>query len=139
MTYTGIMSLSLNQVLMRSLNTAITSLLPVVAMLFVGSYLLGAVTLQEFAIALAVGIITGAYSSIFVSAPLTAMLKEREPHWRSQRQRLEHQGARRAATTTVSADAEPAAVTTGPVTPGAAPQPSGRAIPPRPRKKGKRR
>ena len=135
--YTELMSLSLNQVLMRSLNTAVTSLLPVLAMLFVGSYLLGAVTLQEFAVALAVGLVTGAYSSIFVSAPLVAWFKEKEPYYRNLRQRLEHQGTRRSEAGTVSADAGVVAV--APSSASGAPSLSGRAIPPRPRKKGKRR
>ena len=49
-TYTEMMNLSLNQVLMRSINTSITSMIPVVSMLVIGSFVLGAVTLQEFAI-----------------------------------------------------------------------------------------
>jgi preprotein translocase subunit SecF len=134
MPYTELMSLSLNQVLMRSINTSITSLLPVLSMLFVGSYLLGAVTLQEFAYALAVGLGIGAYSSIFVATPIVAWLKEREPHQQNLRQRLEAQGGRR------SAEPVTAGATSSASRPaGTAPQLSGRTIPPRPRKKGKRR
>lgn len=130
-TYTDLMSLSLNQVLMRSLNATITSLLPVLSMLFVGAFILGAVTLQEFAVALAVGLGIGAYSSIFVAVPVVVWLKEREPQQRSLRQRLEAQSGRRSA--------EPAPVAAGVRPSGSAPELSGRAIPPRPRKKGKRR
>ena len=137
MPYTDVMSLSLNQVLMRSLNTSITSLLPVLAMLLVGSFLLGAVTLQEFAIALAIGLVTGAYSSIFVSAPLVAYLKEREPYYRNLRQRLEHRQPARSVAGTVSAEAGSASA--APASAPGAPELSGRVIPPRPRKKGKRR
>jgi len=134
-TYTDIMSLSMNQVLMRSLNATITSLLPVLSMLFIGSFVLGAVTLQEFAVALAIGLVIGAYSSIFVAAPVVAWLKEREPQWRSTRTRLATQGGRRAE--------EPVVAGTG-ARPASAPigvgrELSGRTIPPRPRKKGKRR
>jgi preprotein translocase subunit SecF len=135
MPYTELMSLSLNQVLMRSINTSITSLLPVLSMLFVGSFLLGAVTLQEFAYALAVGLGIGAYSSIFVATPIVAWLKEREPYQQSLRQRLEAQGGRRSGAEPVAAGAP----TPAPRPTGAAPQLSGRVIPPRPRKKGKRR
>ncbi len=138
--YTDVMSLSLNQVLMRSLNTTITSLLPVVAMLVVGSFFLGAVTLQEFAIALFVGLMTGAYSSIFVSAPLVALLKEREPYYRNLRNRLATQEARRSepvAPVTAGVGATPAAAPSPPT--GSSPSRSDRVIPPRPRKKGKRR
>jgi preprotein translocase subunit SecF len=137
-TYTDIMSLSMNQVLMRSLNATITSLLPVLSMLFIGSFLLGAVTLQEFAVALAVGLMIGAYSSIFVAAPVVVWLKEREPQWRAMRERVAAQEGRRgdapaAATATVAAGRASSAPTS------ANPELSGRIIPPRPRKKGKRR
>lgn len=78
MTYTEVTSFSLNQVLMRSVNTTITSVLPVLAVLVVGRFVLGAVTLQEFAIALLVGLLVGTYSSLFVATPIVAFLKERE-------------------------------------------------------------
>ena len=138
MPYTEMMSLSLNQVLMRSLNTTITSLLPVLAMLFVGSFLLGAVTLQEFAIALAVGLLSGAYSSIFIATPLVAYLKEREPYYRNLRNRLEGQGNRRTPAT-VGASNGGSTSESASGSSAAAPELSGRVIPPRPRKKGKRR
>ena len=70
LSYAGMVNVSLNQALMRSLNTTVTALLPVLSLLVVGSGLLGAATLEEFAIALLIGMVTGAYSSIFVAAPL---------------------------------------------------------------------
>ena len=81
-TYTEMMNLSLNQVLMRSINTSITSVLPVLSMLVIGSFFLGALTLQEFAIALLIGILVGTYSSIFVASSLVAYMKEREEEHR---------------------------------------------------------
>lgn len=78
MTYTEVTSFSLNQVLMRSVNTTITSVMPVLAVLIVGRFILGAVTLQEFAIALLVGLLVGTYSSLFVATPIVSWLKERE-------------------------------------------------------------
>ena len=48
----------------------------------VGSFILGATTLQEFALALLIGLFAGAYSSIFIASPLLALLKEREPRYR---------------------------------------------------------
>jgi preprotein translocase subunit SecF len=78
---------SLNSVLMRSLNTSFVALLPVASLLIVGSWLLGAVTLKDFALALFVGLATGAYSSIFVATPLLAWMKEREPRYRALRER----------------------------------------------------
>lgn len=69
-----IMDLSLNQVLMRSVNTSITSLMPILSVIIVGSVFLGAVTLREFALALFIGILLGAFSSMFVAAPIAAWL-----------------------------------------------------------------
>ena len=74
---------SLNAVLMRSLSTTIVALLPVLSLLIVGSLIMGATALEEFALALAVGLAVGSYSSIFVAAPLLAAWKDREPQYRS--------------------------------------------------------
>jgi preprotein translocase subunit SecF len=87
-TFTEIVNRSMNQVLMRSINTSLTSLLPVGSLLFVGSFLLGARTLLEFALALFVGIAAGTYSSIAVASPLLALWKEREEEWTRIRRRL---------------------------------------------------
>ena len=76
MTYQASANLAMNQVFMRSLNTSLATLLPVAALLFVGAGLLGASTLKDLALALFVGILTGAYSSIFVATPILSMLKE---------------------------------------------------------------
>lgn len=88
-TYTDLVDRSMNQVLMRSINTSLTSLLPVGSLLFIGSLLLGAGTLRDFALALFVGIAAGTYSSIFVAAPLLALWKERETEWSRRRYRSE--------------------------------------------------
>jgi preprotein translocase subunit SecF len=87
-TFTEIANLSMNQVLMRSLNTSLTSLLPIGSLLFVGSYLLGAATLREFALALFIGIAAGTYSSIFVATPLLTEWKELEPQWQRMQRRV---------------------------------------------------
>lgn len=87
MPYADIINVSMNQVLMRSLNTSLAAALPVLSLLILGAGVMGAVTLSEFALALLVGLITGSYSSIFVAAPLVAMAKEREPKFRSLRGR----------------------------------------------------
>jgi preprotein translocase subunit SecF len=83
--YADIVNVSMNQVLMRTINTTISSLLPVVSLLVIGSMVLGAVSLQEFALALLIGLLVGGYSSLFVASPLLAILKEREPKYRSLR------------------------------------------------------
>ncbi len=74
-TYATVVNRSLNQVIMRSINTTLTSLLPVVSMLMVGALLLGATALSEFALALLIGMLSGAYSSIFVAAPVLVALR----------------------------------------------------------------
>jgi preprotein translocase subunit SecF len=78
-TYVELVNSSMNEVLYRSLNTSITSLLPVGALLFLGSQVLGATTLQDLALALFIGMAVGVYSSLFVAGPLFAWLKMREP------------------------------------------------------------
>jgi preprotein translocase subunit SecF len=81
--YEDIVNVSMNQVLMRSLNTSLAAVLPVLSLLILGSGVFGAVALQEFALALFVGLLTGAYSSIFIATPLLSILKSREPKFRS--------------------------------------------------------
>ena len=73
--YDDVINVSMNQVLMRSLNTSIAAVLPVLSLLVVGAGLLGAIALREFSLALFVGLITGSYSSIYIAAPLLATLK----------------------------------------------------------------
>ncbi len=91
-TISAIVNMSMNQVFMRSVNTSLTSLLPIGSLLFVGSFLLGATTLREFALALFIGVFAGTYSSIFVAAPVLARWKEREDHWQRVRRRVERKG-----------------------------------------------
>ena len=87
-TYSGVVNRSMNEVLMRSLNTSITAVLPVLSLLLVGAYLFEATTLKDFALALLIGLITGVYSSLFIATPLLAVLKEREPRYTAIRQKL---------------------------------------------------
>jgi SecD/SecF fusion protein len=68
---------SINQVIIRTMNTTLTSLVPVLAMLFFGG-----VTLQDFAFAMAIGLVLGSYSSIGLAAPLYALWKQREPKYK---------------------------------------------------------
>lgn len=91
-TISSIVNMSMNQVVMRSVNTSFTSLLPIGSLLFVGSFLLGATTLREFALALFIGVAVGTYSSVFVAGPLLAVWKERETHWQRVRRRVERKG-----------------------------------------------
>jgi preprotein translocase subunit SecF len=88
-TYTGTVNLSLNQVFMRSVNTTLVALLPVGALM-----LFGGETLQNFAFALFIGMLAGAYSSIFLGAPLGVVIKEREPKLTEIRERAQRREAR---------------------------------------------
>jgi preprotein translocase subunit SecF len=81
--YADITNISMNQVLMRSINTSLAAVLPVLSLLVLGSWILGAVALEEFAIALLVGLALGAYSSIFIATPLLAVFKTRESKYAS--------------------------------------------------------
>ncbi len=108
--YSGMVNISLNQVFMRSINTSLVVLFPVGTLMFFGGE-----TLQSFAFALFVGLILGAYSSIFIAAPLVAVLKEREPKLTEIRDRVvrrEDLAAVRAESgTTTPVDSEPELVT----------------------------
>ena len=81
-TYGGVVNMSLNQVFMRSVNTSLVVLFPIASLL-----LFGGTTLKDFAFAMMIGIISGAYSSIFVAAPILSVLKEREPKYAQLRTR----------------------------------------------------
>lgn len=87
--HTQLINRSMNQVLMRSVNTTITTVLPVASMLLLGGLFLGGSALRGFALALFIGLILGTYSSIFVAAPLLAWLKEREPETEEYRRRMQ--------------------------------------------------
>src|SRR5207249_9799915 len=87
--YAGVVNLSLNQTLMRSVNTSLVVLLPIGALL-----LFGGATLKDFAFALFIGVASGAYSSIFIAAPVLALLKEREPRYLEIRRRALARAAR---------------------------------------------
>lgn len=76
-TYAQMTDLSIAQTMVRSINTSVSTLLPLLAILFFGGP-----TLEDFALALTIGVITGTYSSFFVAAPLVVLWKEREPRYR---------------------------------------------------------
>ena len=92
-TYSEATNLAINQTVMRSLNTSLASLLPILGLLGVGAFLLGAETLKDLALALFVGVAAGAYSSIFIAPPIVAMWKEKEPRYAQLRARVERLAA----------------------------------------------
>jgi preprotein translocase subunit SecF len=81
--YEDVINVSMNQVLMRSIMTTFSSVVPVLSMLIVGAWIMGQTTLEEFGLALLVGLITGAYSSLFIAAPLLGYLKKTDANWKS--------------------------------------------------------
>ena len=99
--YTELMNLALNRVTMRSINTSVSSALPVVSLLVVGWLIMGASALQEFGVALLVGIIIGSYSSLFLASAMVAALKEREPRWLQVTAKLDQRGVGDGPTRTV--------------------------------------
>ena len=75
--YITVANHSINQVFIRTVNTLLTSLVPILAML-----IFGGATLQDFAFAMSIGLVLGSYSSIMVATPLFALWKQREPKYR---------------------------------------------------------
>jgi preprotein translocase subunit SecF len=92
LTYPQLINLSMNQTLARSINTSAVAILPVLAVLLIGAQFLGASTLQSYGLALFVGLLSGAYSSIFIASPVLCMMKEREPRWVDIANRLAKRG-----------------------------------------------
>lgn len=92
-TYSQAANLAINQVLMRSINTSIFALLPVLGLLYAGVFLIGEGTLQDLALVLFVGLMAGVYSSIFLAAPVLCDLKEREPEYRRLAKRVNSRAA----------------------------------------------
>jgi len=112
-TYPELANLAVNQTLVRSINTSITALLPVGAILAVSTIALGAGPLKDLSLALFIGMAAGAYSSIFVATPLAVQLKEREDLVKQHTKRVLARRARAAEKAEELAEegaAEPAAV-----------------------------
>ncbi|MFF4240738.1 protein translocase subunit SecF [Actinomadura geliboluensis] len=87
-TYSEAANQALSSTLVRSLNTSLVAILPVGAILFIGTTLFGAGTLKDLSLALFVGMIVGTYSSICVATPLLVQFKEREPKYRQIRENI---------------------------------------------------
>ena len=129
--YTGVVDLSLNQVLMRSVNTSLVVLLPILSLL-----LFGGQTLKDFAFAMFIGVAIGAYSSIFIAAPVLTDLKSRERRY----QQLEARRAVRGDNAKAGVAAASAAATTAQTSDAAAARATARqGSASRPRPKSKRK
>ena len=78
-TFAESVNLAVNQTLVRSINTSVVAVLPVASILFIGTLVLGAGTLRDISLALLIGILAGAYSTIFIASPLYAQIRSAEP------------------------------------------------------------
>jgi len=95
-TFAELANLAINQTLVRSINTSVVAVLPVGAILFIGSFLLGAGTLRDISLALFIGVIVGTFSSVFIAGPMYVHLRENEPESQKlgiQRRRPQKQGS----------------------------------------------
>jgi preprotein translocase subunit SecF len=160
-TFSAIMRRSLNQVLMRSLNTSFVAVLPVIALITIGAAGFDQPLLRDFSLALLIGLIAGAYSSLFIASPALQWLKEREPGYQSIRAKAVARGtldeaehivadsvlershtaqvaAADAAESAEATPARPAAALTD-MSPEAKAARYERPVPPRPRKQGRKR
>jgi preprotein translocase subunit SecF len=106
LTYTDVVNVSMNQTLMRSINTSLAAVLPVLSLLVVGAGILGAVALREFALALFIGLMSGSYSSIFIASPALALLERFGKKGRDKRRRESGSLAKRSDVAVATALAE---------------------------------
>jgi preprotein translocase subunit SecF len=113
-TYPEAANLAVNQTIIRSINTSIVALLPVVAIIVVGGWFLGAGTLLDLAVVLAVGLVAGTFSSIFIATPILVELRTRQPEMRSLESRVH--ARRTQAARKSSEDPDEAQAPSGPVT-----------------------
>lgn len=77
-TYAEQANLAINQTLMRSINTSLTTVLPIISLMVIAVWMLGVGTLKDLSLVLLIGILVGTYSSIFTATPLLVSLKERQ-------------------------------------------------------------
>jgi preprotein translocase subunit SecF len=97
MTFTQASNFAVNQTLVRSINTSVIALLPVIGLLVIGVGVLGAGSLEDLAFALLIGLASGAYSSIFIATPLLCDFKEREPQYQQLAKRVASRRSKEAA------------------------------------------
>lgn len=99
-------NLAVNQTFMRSINTSLISLLPILALIVVAVWLLGVGTLKDLALVQLVGIVVGTYSSIFFATPLLVTMRERTELVRTHTRRVLKRRARAAGTEAAPAGGE---------------------------------
>jgi preprotein translocase subunit SecF len=104
-TYPEAANLAINQTLMRSINTSLIALLPVAGLLVAGVAILGSGTLKDLSLVMLVGMLVGAYSSVFLAVPLAVDLKLRDPQIKAHTARV--LAKRKAEGLIVDADGDP--------------------------------
>ncbi|MGZ0153149.1 protein translocase subunit SecF [Kribbella sp. WER1] len=124
LTYSDATNLAVNQTVVRSINTTVTALLPVGAILVVGTVVLGTGPLKDLSLALFVGIAIGAYSSIFIAPSLLAVFKEREPAMQALSKRVAAKKAQAAKTAAAATSGASGTSAAGPAEPAAAGAPA---------------
>ncbi|MGW0175314.1 protein translocase subunit SecF [Rhodococcus sp. NPDC003322] len=130
-TYAEQANLAVNQTLMRSINTTVISVLPVIGLLVVAVGLLGVGTLKDLAVVQLVGIVVGAFSSIFFATPLLVSIKERwgpvSAHTKKVlARRAERSGGSNSVSAAALAGSAGARPTAAPRRPGETPKPGAR-------------
>jgi len=123
-TYPEAANLAVNQTLMRSINTSLIALLPVAGLLVAGVVILGSGTLKDLSLVMLIGMLVGAYSSVFIAVPVAVDLKMRDPLIKAHTARV--MAKRKSDGLIVDADGDPLRRTGGtaartPVAAGAAP------------------
>jgi len=113
MTFSEATNLAVNQTLVRSINTSVIALLPVLGLLIIGAGLFGAGSLDDLSLALLIGLASGAYSSIFIASPLVTDFKEREPRYQQLRKRVATRREREAISARKAAAAVPVGAVAG--------------------------
>jgi preprotein translocase subunit SecF len=113
MTFSDAANLAVNQTLVRSINTSVIALLPVIGLIVIGAGFLGAGSLNDLSVALLIGLATGAYSSIFIATPLLCDIKEREPTYQALTKRVAARRAKEAKEAALTPAAAGAGASTG--------------------------
>jgi preprotein translocase subunit SecF len=123
-------NLAINQTFMRSINTSLISILPVLALIVVAVWLLGVGTLKDLALVQLVGIIVGTYSSIFFATPLLVTLREHTDKVRTHTRRVVNRRKPAATATDATEATAEGAVDAVPVAVGNKPAPGARPVRP---------
>ena len=119
-------NLAINQSFMRSINTSIISIMPIVSLMIVAVWLLGVGTLKDLALVQMVGILVGSFSSIFFATPLLVTLRERTDIVRNHTRRVLKRRKQAAAGELPDVEAEASLIPDGTTQPARPNRPSGK-------------